>query len=249
MIGYKKFYFILLSIFIFSFCTVVSRNPVIYKKSKSYLYEAIYITKNGDTLTKEKILVNPLEKRWLITKQSSIEHLYFPDTLNLKKFEHPITSRQNFRNEFESNIKYKNKNYWITKAKTGIIETRELIWSHPFRKNQYEYTEIAPFPLVYVNKLYIDSCWKGNLIIGSGWDNFQGNVEAEYKVKRKEFYKLDDSDLECWLIESIGKHSVLGESSHFFLFNSEFGFIKSDYTFFDGTKLTFRLKEVKYTER
>tara|TARA_B100000989_G_scaffold294298_1_gene273181 strand:- start:657 stop:1016 length:360 start_codon:yes stop_codon:yes gene_type:complete len=112
---------------------------------------------------------------------------------------------------------------------------------HPFRANQYLFTEVAPFPEVKF-PLKIDKSWSGYLRIGNGWGdwvNTSGNMT--YHVESKEDY---DSKMglikDCWKIRSKAIYPF-GVSYLDFLFNSEIGFVRMDYLNYEEQKLTFEL--------
>ncbi|MDF9794885.1 hypothetical protein OKW21_000148 [Catalinimonas alkaloidigena] len=53
---------------------------------------------------------------------------------------------------------------------------------HPFRDNQYHFTEVAAFPYVRL-PLEVSKSWTNRLQLGEGWEDWENkNVYSEYKI-------------------------------------------------------------------
>lgn len=116
---------------------------------------------------------------------------------------------------------------------------------HPFRSNQYNFTEVAPFPEVKF-PLEVGKIWTGNLSILEGWgdwSNTQGYFV--YEVTTKEdiitlFGKIEN----CWKIESKATYKF-GESKFDYWFSEKLGFVKMNYINYGNQILEIELEEVK----
>lgn len=229
---------------ILTFCFVVlysfgfsqNKKLELFDSLKTYHYKALFIDKEGDTLSNEKIIFQPTGTVWEAQKtQTLVKEFYFTSDTVFSKFKDPRLKKN-------QTSKYGK----ATESRTGAIETDSLLWIHPFRSNQYVYTEVAPFPRVKTNKLKIGNEWSGGItFILSGWGNFKGRVSSNYQVTgniKKEFFHQELID--CWVIDAIGVHNKLGKSTLTFLYHKDYGFIEMNYVFYDGTKIQFVLDEV-----
>ena len=229
--------------------SLFSFKRVIYKRHKTYIYDAFYIKANGDTLTKEIIILKPKGRPWLFQfSQTAYKINYFPQTDSLFDWINPMNKLQEFREKFKLKKEKKGEiwnDLWSKKNSSGAVENENEVWSHPFRSNQYNITEIAPFPEIYKDKLHQDSTWESSLTLG--WDNWKGTINYKYTtLGRKDYiYKAVNLD-SCWEINASGKHSNpnLGTNWNRYLYHPEFGFVLLNYTFYNGVKIVFKLKEV-----
>ena len=210
-------------------------KPVIFDSLKLYEYEAIFINSKGDTLTKEKILINSMNVPWEFQKsQNKLYYQYFPDSIGLKSFVNPV---KKFRK-----LKYRD---WNNFEETGVIENESSLWMHPFRANQYVYTQVAPFPNVQLENGKIIKEWSRTLFILHGWSTFKGIVKSNYSLGSIVNYSLNDQMLyNCFEINAEGVHNKLGVSYLKTIFNKEYGFLEMNYLFYDKTQIKIRLKNV-----
>ncbi len=236
---------------ILSFLALTSFKRNIYKRNKTYVYDAFYIKSNGDTLTKETIILQPKGRPWIFQfSQTAYKVTYNPQNDSLENWIDPVNKHQQFREQMkQSAIKQGVEwvDHWVVESRSGAVENKTEVWTHPFRSNQYNLTEIAPFPEVDRNKLYKDSVWHTGFILG--WDNWQGTIDNEYKVIRQKNYQYKKTSLKnCWEIIASGKHSnpKLGVNYNHYLFHTKYGFVELNYTFYNGVKIHFKLKEIIY---
>ena len=114
----------------------------------------------------------------------------------------------------------------------------------PFRYNQYNFTEVAPFPRVKF-PLEIGKEWTGGLSIQEGWgdwDNTKGNFT--YKITAKEKIETNFGEINsCWKIESVAKYNF-GESIFNYWFNEGLGFVKMEYYNYGNQRLVIEIEEV-----
>jgi hypothetical protein len=254
----SKLFFLLL--ILISSNIAAQNNSKIFAATKVFVYDAFFIEKNGDTLTKEILKMKGNDKPWVFQskKQTELEILYEPDSINLEKFIHPYQAERNRIAKGKSNrIKGKRgwDNYtWIGKSEiTGKVENDSILWLHPPRGNQYKYTFLTAYPQVEFKELKIGGSWKSNILIMKGYPSnkeFVGTVMNNFSVKEivsdTVAGKIIDS---CLRIESIDTHSELGESKSTFIFDEKYyGFIRMEFEYYNGIKIIFRLKEVTKEE-
>lgn len=220
--------------------TPAADSLVIFNPNRTYSYQAIFVSPSGDTLTREQITLQPNGQPWKYDKtQTAFEIKYNntpEDSLTFLSYVNP-----------QSKKKKKPQSYvWIDAETTGAIEDGQQVWMHPIRSNQYNYTEIAPFPKVMLDSLKAGGEWNNALLIMMGWGAFKGKVDNHYQAVRQETRKYGSLTLEsCWLIRSVGKHSKLGNSYLDFYFHPKYGFVEMNYRFYDGAKISYVLKEVR----
>ncbi|WP_370089118.1 hypothetical protein [Ekhidna sp.] len=132
---------------------------------------------------------------------------------------------------------------WVRQTNTGIIENEGMFWMHPFRQNQYNFTEVAPFPGVRL-PLEIGKTWTGNLNIGDGWGDWKNSTLSNiYQVVAFEEIDLSYGKMQAWHINSTTT-APFGVSTHNFWFNDELGFVKMIINSYAGQTLQFELIEV-----
>jgi len=219
------FIFVLISSSLFS----QTVNKLLFDSLKIFHYKAVFIDKNGDTLSNEKILLTPL------TKDGVLKFTYFTTDTTFSKF-------QNVRNRKGENQRIKR----VNETWTTFTESNSEIWMHPFRENQYAYTEVAPFPIIRVQKLKVGEDWKGGAYIFSGWGNLKGRMRNYYQVLGSEEYNFMGQLLaNCWRINGIGRHNRLGVSTINYLYHKDYGFLQMSYDSFDGNKILFILEKIE----
>lgn len=87
------------------------------------------------------------------------------------------------------NKKFAVEGSFIPKQTTGIIENVREVWMHPFRSNQFNFTEVAAFPHVKF-PLRKGATWTSNLQIGEGWGDWENSViNSNYEVTGKGMLK------------------------------------------------------------
>jgi len=133
---------------------MTSDSLLIFSPKTTYNYVALFINAKGDTLSKENILIKPSGKPWAFDKKQtafSVSYNYtIEDSLTFSHHINPQTKKTK-----------KPKRYgWNRHITTGAIENNEEIWMHPIRDNQYNYTEIAPFPKIILDSLHNEGTWR-----------------------------------------------------------------------------------------
>lgn len=242
----------LICVFVIS-CMGNRNIPIVYTKNKKYKYEALFIKADGDTLTKEYIFITSKGRPWFFDRsQIAYKVNYEPDTLGLKEFTNPVNQKQLFYDFAKQRSESKGRPFYGVLdhvERSGAIEESDFFWIHPFRKNQYVYTEVAPFPQIEKNYLVKGEIWRDTILILSGWDNFIGTCASEYLVQGNCNYSSGAVNLEnCWQISSVSNHSLLGKSYLNYIYNSSFGIVEMKYEFYDGVKIEINLIEVIYND-
>jgi hypothetical protein len=230
------------------------RELEIFNQKKVFTYDAFFIEKSGDTLTKEILVLKGNENPWQFQKtQTELEIFYEPDSSALVNFVYPLKAE---RERIKRNLsKAKTKKSWanytwlMLKETTGKIENDTILWLHPPRSNQYIYTYLSAYPEVRFNELKIGGNWQSKISIAKGFPNneeFVGTVTNNFIVTDNLTTTVAGNSIEnCWLIESSDKHSKLGESYSTFIFDEKYyGFISMEFEYYNGIKIIFNLKDV-----
>lgn len=228
----KIFLFLYLSFNLFNDC-LAQEN--VFDSLKHYTYDAIFTSKDGLVIN-EKITLNSTGKPWKYqSTQFECNITYFPNDSLLKFIPDPTNKTKKWKS-VTSHVNHQ----------TGFIENSRQVWMHPFRANQYIYTEVAPFPEIFFDSIGNPiMTWKGGLFILNGWGKFKGKLKTSYNLKGKTAFEFNGEILtECWQIEAKGSHSKLGESSINYIFSKKYGFIKMNYVMYDGTLIDFKLINV-----
>lgn len=212
----------------------IPRTNLIFNKKTKYLYFSFYLDKNGDTLSSGEVLVVPTEERW--TNEPEMQESI------IVKYSTLFSNKQEFEKR-NANIKLER---WNDEIETGVIENERKLWMHPFRENEFVYTEICPFPMVQL-PLKIDNTWKTTLNIGNGWGIWSNKqIKKSYKCIGQEAFFLKNEKVECWKIQAESDFD-LGVSKLDYLYNENIGFVKMDYHIYNGDKIHFQLREVQKT--
>lgn len=134
---------------------------------------------------------------------------------------------------------------------TGVIENSKNVWIHPPRTDFFKILEINPFPYIKA-PFEIGNTWKWSLKFGSHWADgrwmkWEGTRENFYRytITGKSTLATKLGKLECFITTGTAK-STLGETCLISYFNTDYGFVKLDYTNIDGTKTIMELDRVEY---
>lgn len=133
---------------------------------------------------------------------------------------------------------------------TGVIENEQNIWLHPPRDRLFMILELNPFPFIQA-PYTVGNEWDWTLDIGDNWADerwllWEGSVTQNYtyKIAGKEKLNTPLGDLDCFVVDGTTT-SRLGQSRLRSHFHPQYGFIKLDYTNIDGSKMIFKLSEVR----
>jgi hypothetical protein len=132
---------------------------------------------------------------------------------------------------------------WSRMETTGIVENKATIFIHPFRQNQYYFTETAAFPEIRYPLEY-GSSWTSDLNIREGWGDWSNTtLKTTYKILELETIDIPFKKIEAWHVRATST-AEFGNSQHDFWFNEEFGFIKMIIKNYEGQLLAIELSEV-----
>jgi len=214
---------------------VIEKRRTVFKPCREMIYQTEFKTEKGELISRSRIKMMAKGKRWQFQPEKQDEIL----------IQYEFTQKDFDRNKEYQLNKRMIADKWAGEVREGIIENVEYIWMHPFRFNQYNFTEVAPFPEVKL-PLKIGKSWTGTLHIQEGWGDWEDTHKySEYKVIDRESIKTNLGQLEnCWKIESKAKIE-LGESTFDYWFHEEFGFVKMDYKNYGNQTLQIELVEVK----
>ena len=147
-------------------------------------------------------------------------------------------------------FKQLNGEFWTSNEMTGAIENVKNLWMHPPRTDLFKILEMNPFPYIK-EPLNIGNSWTWKLKFGSHWADkrwlvWEGSNENiyNYKITDKVILQTKLGNIECFVITS-NAVSKLGETKLTSYFNSQYGFMKLDYTNIDGSKLFIELEKVE----
>jgi hypothetical protein len=194
-------------------------------------YSAYFSDLDGH-VTNEQITWRSLGVKWEIDKsQIKCEEKYSPTDSVIRQLNNPKSKRG------------KEKDIGVRlEVTSGFADNETQFWIHPFRSNQYVYTEIAPFPSIYYENLKVGEKWEEKLFILFGWGKFKGKMKNTYEVIGQTTYDCQGEVIEdCWLIEGSGEHNKLGMSKISYLFHPEFGFLYMKYKIYNGIEMEFFL--------
>lgn len=217
--------------------TIIERIPkrrTIFKPCKEYVFKATFLDSHEKLISESQIKMMASGQRWdgqpELQDEVIVQYEYWQE--DIAKI-----------NEYHIN-KIMSNRAWKKTIKTGIIENTDQIWMHPFRDNQYVFTEVAPFPDVKF-PLFTGKTWSEEFNIYKGWgdwNNSSGNfnylVEAREDIQTH-FGRMED----CWKIKSEATFPF-GKSFLDFWFNEKLGFVKMNYVNYEAQKLNIELIEI-----
>jgi hypothetical protein len=219
---------------------VAVADAPIFRAGCTYVYQAVYVSPRGDTLSREWVTIAPTGFPWKYQKKTQtalmVRYAYSrQDSLTFLSYPNPQTKKATQPKPYE----------WVKSLETGAIENPQQVWIHPLRSNQYVYTEIAPFPQVKLDSLTLNGVWHNQTAILMGWGAFNGKTTSHYHVVKRETKQYGALVADnCWLIQAQGHHAQLGTSYLDFYFHPTYGFVEMNYRFYDGTKISFTLLRI-----
>lgn len=210
----------------------IYKNAKIFVKGHFYNYTAIYYDSTGTLKTTSKIKVIGTNTPFIYAPtQTSVTYVfknYKKDSLQFLNY---------FLNE--------NLHFWGHKVTEGVIEHQERVWMHPFRHNQFIWTEIMGYPEIIL-PIKNNMQWENTLTIPMGaWGDWAGKmIQNIYQVKGQELFYIKKDKIMCWKIVC---KSIMDKKEGYvtFLFNEELGFVKMDYVYYSGDKISFKMIDYK----
>ena len=211
----------------------IIKKRTVFKPCREMIFDAEFKSKDNELISKSKIKLMASGIRWEFQPEKQDEIIV--------QFE--FTQK-----DYELNLKHQlNKGLltrkWYGEVKEGIIENVEQVWMHPFRHNQFNFTEVAPFPEVRF-PLNIGKTWTENLGI-QGWGDWNNSsINSHYEVVDRGIVNTNYGKIEnCWKVLS-KSNFILGESVFEYWFNEKLGFVKMEYTNYGNQYLKIELSEI-----
>ena len=216
----------------------VNSNPgyeTIYKPCRAFIFRAQYWDADYDLISDQRIWMMATGNRWEFDDgQAELFIQYEYDEADVARIQsYNINPPLNDRS-------------WQKFETTGFIEGQSSLWMHPFRSNQYLFTEVAPLPIVEYTKLDLYSEWKSGLNIGYGWGEWEDtHLDYTYQVTDVVDLDLEIGNIkDCFHISSIAT-APFGNSQFDFWFSFRYGIVKMIYRNYLGQILLIELQEVK----
>jgi len=133
--------------------------------------------------------------------------------------------------------------------KTGVIENEKNVWMHPPRQMMFRILELNPFP--FIQEPYeIGTSWEWNYLrpLGENWSDerwlvWQGPLDISCEYEITDFLSINTplGELDCYEITAIG-HNDYGTTELVSYFNTQYGFVKLNYTNINNSKTTIELE-------
>jgi hypothetical protein len=216
----------------------IEKRRDVFKPCRTIHYRAKFYSEDQELLSNETITVKSTGKRWEHQTEKQDEVIITYD-YNRDSIE--------YVNSYQLNKAWINPN-WQHQEITGVIENVEKIWTHPFRSNQYNFTQVAPFPQMEL-PLRIGKKWTDNNISlrdGFGdWANMK--VKSEFEIIEQSNIKTEYGEFEnSWKVKAVSTFP-LGESELIYWFNEQYGFVKLDYTNYGKQRLNIEVTNINDT--
>ena len=216
----------------------IEKKRDVFKPCRTITYRAKFYNEKGVIISNEKIEVTPTGNRWEYQPEKQdeiiINYYFNPDSVK-------------YVNSFQLNKSILERK-WQNQETTGIIENVEEIWTHPFRSNQYNFTQVAPFPQIEL-PLEIGKKWSDNKISlreGFGdWNNMK--VKSEFEVIENRDIQTEYGGFKnSWKIKAISTFP-LGQSELVYWYQKNYGFVKLEYVNYGNQRLEIEIIKIKKT--
>ena len=230
-----------------------TQNNTIYKVGRKFTFSYIYLDTAGvEFLMTQGNLNKQNTYDWTFEKKdkqnpNSVSKIILSVNSGLKPFIQQIPDYN--QTVIGYDFKLLNGEFLKLNEQTGLIENVKNIWMHPPRTEFFKILEVNPFPYVK-QPLLIGTKWTWKLKFGSYWADkrwllWKGLNENvyNYEITDKVMMESKVGNIECYVISSNAK-SNLGETKLTSYFNSQFGFVKLDYSNIDGSKTIIELEKV-----
>ena len=205
----------------------------IFKPCREYVFRAKYWDNQFNLISDNYIWMMATGRDWAYEPeaQDEIAIQYGVDSAKID-----LIKQYSINPEFESG--------WREGEVTGIIETDETVWMHPFRSNQYLFMQVASYPYV---KLPLErrTQWTSSQDIYENWGRWSNHtLNTTYQVLDFESVETEFRNLEAWHVKATTT-ADFGTSINDFWFNQEYGFVKMIINNYEGQVLILELVEVK----
>lgn len=204
----------------------------VFKPCREYVFSAKYWDKDYNLISDELIWMMATGNEWETDPENQSELIIQYDYDD---------SKVDFINQYTLNPELEHE--WVRKEATGIIEDANETWMHPFRANQYAFTEMIPFPMVQV-PLDSRQRWSAKVPIYEGWGRWSNSTaHAIYGVLGQELVTTEFKELNAWHVKA-NTSSKFGSAVNDFWYNEEYGFIKMVIKNYEGQLLVIELISV-----
>lgn len=199
-------------------------------------YQAIYTDRKGVELSNEQIITLATGNRW--------EHQ--PNIQNELLINYEIHDKNERDRLKELSINKTYSGTWKENVIEGVIENEERIWMHPFRSNQYIFTEVAPFPEIQL-PIQIGKKWSSEIQITEGWGVWnQTNWRHKYKIvgstsRNYPFGFLDN----CIKVTAVSSNKRFSKCKLDLWYHENYGFIELNYKNYKGQQLSIVLQKTE----
>ncbi|MBI3136820.1 MAG: hypothetical protein HYZ14_19250 [Bacteroidetes bacterium] len=222
-----------------------NENNTIYKPGTKFRYSFEYLTPEN-----EKYYFKVHNHEWEFVKAEQADVSTIKDITIKVEHGNPISKEIPDYNQ--TILCYKlgiDTTYSISWS--GVIENEKNVWMHPPRDFLFMILELNPFPFIQA-PYEIGNTWTWSLQIGSQWGDkrwktWRTGIKNKYlyEIVDKQTIETEIGELECFIIDGRAK-SELGETRLRSYFNTEYGFVKLNYTNIDSSKINLEL--VKFQE-
>jgi len=211
----------------------IEKKRTVFKPCRELIYRATFKSDQNELISSSRIKMMATGKRWQFQPEKQDEIIV----------QYEFTNGDFKRNQKNQLNKGFIENKWMKEAIESVIENVEEVWMHPFRFNQFNFTEVAPFPEVKF-PLEIGKSWTGNLQIQKGWGDWENTSGYfEYQVTDKKDITTSFGIIEdCWKIESKSTYEF-GQSKLDYWFSEQLGFVKMNYINYGNQTLEIELEE------
>lgn len=135
------------------------------------------------------------------------------------------------------------------REQSGLVENEENVWMTPPRFMIFRMLEMNPYPYIKA-PFEVGNKWTWEHTVKTRWGDPQWLVlhepmECNYTYEITAKKKLDTAlgELECFVVEGVG-YNEFGETYLTSYFNTDYGFVRMEYTNIHYTKMIFDLAEV-----
>jgi hypothetical protein len=206
----------------------------IYRPCRQFIFRAQYWDQDYNVISNQRIWMMATGKPWeMDEKQREIVFQYEYDDDEIERIKSFMINRSLIDRE------------WTSWESTGFVESQSSIWLHPFRSNQYLFTEVAPFPMISYASLDVGYQWSGSINIYEGWGDWsESRVEHMYYVTDLISLETEIGDIkDCYHISS-NATAPYGISTLDYWFNMEYGIVKMVYRNYADQLLQIELIQV-----
>ncbi|SFN37470.1 hypothetical protein SAMN04487989_1018 [Bizionia echini] len=216
----------------------IDKNNSIYTLGKEFVFN-IKITENDSIFFLQE------------NNSDNFKLSYEIDSLKISEIHLTVIKPKMFQrtNKKQTEVYYSYEPNPTSTFSTGLVENNENIWIHPPRSGFFKSLETCPFPYIKLDKP-IGYKWSDSMSIGNHWSNkkwglWEGRLilNYDYEIVGKEQVDSEFGILDCIIVNAVA-NSIIGKSKLKAYFSEKYGFIKLDYTLFNGIKIDLNLFKI-----